>query len=201
MTRRMLLSNVSALAVAGAIGVAALEFLEHPAPPIPSAETRVRIGGAFSLIDQHGRRVSDASFGGRHLLVFFGFVNCPDVCPTALQNVTLALNALGGAAGKVAPLFITIDPARDTPDVLANYLSNFHPSIVGLTGTADEIAAVAAAYRVAYGKVEGGGTDNYAMFHSAYLYLMRPDGAFLTHFRHTDTPDRIAASIRKYINP
>lgn len=199
MTRRMVLSSVSALAAVGAIGIIALKFLDAPVSSVVRGEMRVTIGGPFSLTDQHGRRVSDVSFRGRHMLVFFGFVNCPDVCPTALQNVTLALDRLGDDAKKVVPIFITIDPARDTPDALARYLANFHPNIVGLTGSSAEIAAVAAAYRVAYGRVDEGQTDTYAMFHSAYLYFMGPDGRFLQHFRHSDAPDRIADPIRKHV--
>jgi len=197
MTRRFLFVNTAAIAVAGAVGFGALHFMQRPDAASPQAQT-VRIGGPFALTDQHGKRVTDADFRGRYMLVFFGYVFCPDVCPTGLHNATLALQKLGGRAKDVAPIFVTIDPDRDTPAALRNYLSNFHPGFTGLTGGAADIKQAAGAYRVAYGKEDGKG-DNYLMFHSTLIYLMGPDGAYRAMFRHSESPERMAEIILQHI--
>jgi protein SCO1/2 len=163
--------------------------------------TAVPIGGPFALTDHTGRRVTEADYADRYLLVFFGYTWCPDICPTTLNAVALAMQALGDRAGRVQPLFITIDPERDTPAVLAEYVALFDAGIVGLSGTPEEIAAVAKAYRVHYRKapVEGD-PDNYLMDHSTILYLMAPGGGFLDIFDHDDPPDAIAAEIAARID-
>jgi protein SCO1/2 len=163
--------------------------------------TAVPIGGPFALTDHTGRRVTEADYADRYLLVFFGYTWCPDICPTTLNTVALAMQALGDRAGRVQPLFITIDPERDTPAVLAEYVALFDAGIVGLSGTPEEIAAVAKAYRVHYRKapVEGD-PDNYLMDHSTILYLMAPGGGFLDIFDHDDPPDAIAAEIAARID-
>ncbi len=152
------------------------------------------IGGPFHLTDQNGKPRTDADFRGQYLLVYFGYTSCPDVCPTTLQTITNAMDKLGADAAKVTPIFITVDPERDTTDVLKAYASNFHPRLVALTGSADEIAAAAKAYRIYYAKV-GEGT-NYSMDHSSIVYLMGPDGKYLGHFGMDATADDIAAGIR-----
>jgi len=197
MTRRFLLLNTAAIAVAGAVGFTALHFIREPGASASKTET-VKIGGPFALTDQNGKRVTDADFSGRYRLMFFGYVFCPDACPTGLYNATQALEKLGPRAKSVAPIFVTIDPERDTPAALKNYLANFHPSFTGLTGSAAEIKDVAGAFRVAYGKEEGKG-DNYLMFHSTLIYLMGADGAYLAHFRHSETPERMAEIIQKHV--
>lgn len=158
----------------------------------------VDIGGAFSLTTHDGKRVTDRDFRGRWLLVFFGYTFCPDVCPTALGTVAVVMDELGPLAERVQPLFITVDPERDTPEVLAEYVAQFHPRIIGLTGTPEEIAQVAKAYRAFYRKVVPEGSDqaDYLMDHSAYLYLMGPDGSFVRVFSHTQAPEEIAGGIR-----
>ena len=140
--------------------------------PLP----KVAIGGPFQLTDQDGKAVTQASWPGRYLLVFFGYTYCPDVCPTTLGTLADALGQLGPTAAKIQPLFVTVDPDRDKPDVLKAYTANFDQRIVGLTGTADQIKQVAKAYRVYYAR-HGDGAD-YTMDHSAVLYLMAPDGHF-----------------------
>lgn len=154
------------------------------------------IGGPFSLLDHKGRRVTEKDFRGRYMLVYFGFTYCPDVCPAGLQVISEALRMLGEEkAQKVVPIFITVDPERDTVEQMASYVKNFHPRLVGLTGSAKEIAAAASAFRVYYAKVaaEGGAngaSDDYTMDHTAITYLMGPDGAFIAHFSHgTSAPD------------
>ncbi|MHA1524432.1 MAG: SCO family protein [Alphaproteobacteria bacterium] len=169
--------------------------------PATEENTEATIGGAFSLTDHTGKTVTDVDLRGRFLLVFFGYTYCPDVCPTTLQTMTDAIEMLGDQAKSVQPVFISVDPQRDTPQVLHSYVQNFHPSLIGLTGTSDQIAAVARAYRIYFAKVTqgGAGKDNYLMNHSAISYLMGPDGKFITHFSHDTTPEKIASTIRKLL--
>lgn len=155
----------------------------------------VALGGPFSLTDHTGRAVTDRDFRGKTLLVFFGFTQCPDVCPTELQVVAEVLEKLGPRAGQVATLFVTVDPERDSPDVLAQYVTLFDPRITGLTGTAEQIAQMARAYRVFYAKVTPPGASTYTMDHSALLYLMGPDGGFRAVFRHGTPAADIARAV------
>lgn len=155
------------------------------------------VGGPFSLTDQHGKTRTDREFRGKYLLVFFGYTNCPDVCPTGLQDMSEALDALGPDAKMVQPIFITIDPARDRPALLKNYAANFHPRLVALTGTTGAIADTAKAYRVYYAKSGEKSGDNYLMSHSAFIYLMGPDGKYLTRFSYNTSPKSMAMGIRK----
>jgi protein SCO1/2 len=155
------------------------------------------IGGPFHLIDQNGQPRSDIDFRGQYLLVFFGFTNCPDVCPTTLNTVTNAMEKLGSDAAKVTPIFITVDPERDTPAVMKAYAANFTPRLVALSGSPDAIAAAAKLYRIYYKKV-GEGAD-YSMDHTALLYLMGPDGNYLAHFSPDATADDIAKDLHQRI--
>jgi protein SCO1/2 len=183
---------VLAVFVAGVLAIVALVFVLLPGVRTqPSA-----VGGAFSLVDQDGRRVTDADFRGKPFLVFFGFTHCPDVCPTALFELSEVLRRLGPDADKTAVLFITVDPERDTPEKLKEYVSNFHPRIVGLTGSAAEIAGVEKVYRVYAKKVPLEG-DAYTMDHSAVVYLMDKDGRFVAPFNLKRTADEAAADLRK----
>ena len=198
---------VAALVFAlAALGIAAYVVIELRERPVATSGgegslTAAPIGGPFALTDHTGRRVTEADYADRYLLVFFGYTWCPDVCPTTLNTVALTMQALADKAGRVQPLLITIDPERDTPAVLAEYVALFDAGIVGLTGSPDEIASVARAYRVHYRKapVEGD-PDNYLMDHSTILYLMAPGGGFLGIFDHDDSPDAIAAEIAARIN-
>lgn len=160
-----------------------------------SAQTGVAdVGGPFSLIDQDGLRKTDQDFLDRYMLVFFGFTYCPDVCPTTLAVLSAALDEIGPAAENIVPVLITVDPARDTPEALKPYLSTFGPNFVGLTGTEEEIAAVADAYHAYYEIVEGEGGD-YTLNHSTAIYLMGPDGKFVTSYTLNMGPDAIAADL------
>ena len=154
------------------------------------------IGGAFELVDHTGRVVTQADFAGDFMLVYFGFTSCPDICPTAMQAVAEALDDLGEEAPRVRPVLITVDPERDTPAVLADYVAHFHPRLVGLTGTAQQIAVAAKAYKMYYAKVPSEDGD-YVMDHSAILYLMGPDGRYIRHFTHGAGADEIAAALRE----
>ena len=160
--------------------------------------------------------VTDADFHGRFLLLFFGYTFCPDVCPTTLTNITDALDRLGGVGDRVIPIFVSVDPERDTPEYLGEYLSYFHPRLVGLTGTPEQVAAAAGAYRVYYAKAgQGGGSggsradlptphghggeEDYIMDHTAVIYLMGPEGKYLAHFAHQTTPEDMASGIRRHL--
>lgn len=156
------------------------------------------VGGPFTLTDQHGRRVSDAEFRGRFMLVYFGYSFCPDICPTDLAAIAAAIDRLGPAGAEVQPIFITIDPERDTVQRLAEYAPLFHPRLVALTGTPDEIQRAAQHYRVYYEKA-GEGPD-YLMNHSGIIYLMDRDGRFLTHFPQGTPPEEMAEKIRSQMS-
>jgi cytochrome oxidase Cu insertion factor (SCO1/SenC/PrrC family) len=155
------------------------------------------IGGPFQLTDQNGKPRTDADFRGQYLLVFFGYANCPDTCPTTLQTLTQAMDKLGPAAQRVTPIFITVDPERDTAAALKEYAQNFHPRLVALTGSADQIAAVAKEYRVYFAK--SGDGPNYAMDHTALIYMMGPDGRYLANFAPQAAADDIAKDLRQRI--
>ncbi|MFZ6765267.1 SCO family protein [Pseudoroseomonas sp. WGS1072] len=151
------------------------------------------IGSPFALTDHTGRRVTDASFAGTVRLVFFGFTHCPDICPTGLGYMAEVMDGLGDEAVKVRPLFISVDSGRDTPELLASYVTNFHPALIGLTGTEAEVAQVAKAFRTHYSKVPTGG-DAYVMEHSASIYLLGPEG---TLHGFLDTHEPVATAISK----
>ena len=153
------------------------------------------LGGPFALTDQTGRRVTDADFRGRWLLVYFGYTTCPDVCPTELQTIARALDALGPKGEAVTPVFVTIDPDRDTPSVLAAYIAQFSDRMVGLTGSAQEIARIAREYRVYYAKAPARNNETYLVDHSSFVYLMDPDGRLRGLFRPDTTADALAADI------
>jgi protein SCO1/2 len=157
----------------------------------------VTIGGPFRLVAGDGNAVTDATFRDRWLLVYFGFTSCPVTCPTALIEIAAALAKLGSAAAAVQPLFITVDPERDTAAVMRDYTRSFDPRIVGLTGTPADIAAVAQAYGVIYERHHNGpAADDYVVDHSTYIYLMDPAGRFVRGFDADASADELAAGIR-----
>ena len=160
------------------VAVLELRPRHEPTREMVAVQSGIALGGPFHLTDDTGRAVTDADYRGRWMLVFFGYSNCPDECPLTLQKMAGALNKLGPLADKVAPMFITVDPARDTPARLKTYLANFDPRIIGLTGSDTQIAEVAKAYRVYYApaKHEESGAD--LVSHSTFLYLMDPAGRF-----------------------
>ena len=154
------------------------------------------LGGPFALTDHTGRAVTETSFGDQFLLVYFGFTYCPDVCPTELGTIAAAVDALGDDAARVTPMLITIDPERDTTAALADYVSRFHPRMVGLTGTPEQVAAAARAYRVFYAKVNRPEATQYLMDHSSFIYLVGPDARVRALFRPETSPDAIAQAVR-----
>jgi protein SCO1/2 len=159
-------------------------------------------GGPFALTDHRGRPVTERDYHGKFVLISFGYTFCPDVCPTTLFGVSQVLDLLGQDAGQVQAIFVTIDPERDTAEVLAEYVANFHPGIVGLTGTAEQIRAIAEAYGVGYRKVASpeAGDDGYLMNHGAAIDLMDPEGNYLASFPYIVPAEQLAAVIRNYIH-
>jgi cytochrome oxidase Cu insertion factor (SCO1/SenC/PrrC family) len=153
------------------------------------------VGGPFRLTDQNGKSVSDQDFRGRAMLIYFGYSFCPDVCPTTLQVMADAIGKLGDHAARVTPVFITIDPERDTPKVLKEYMAAFGPNFVGLTGTPEQIKAVEKKYRV-YAEKKPLAGGKYGMDHSSVLYLMGPDGKLVTYYDEAISPDNLAKELR-----
>lgn len=153
------------------------------------------LGGPFALTDQTGRAVTDRDFHGRVVVLFFGYAFCPDICPTDLRIVAEALDRLGPRADAVQPLFVTIDPQRDTPAQLAEFTALFSPRILGLTGTPEQIDEAAKRYRVYYAKAKGGDDNAYTMDHSAFLYLLDRQGRTVEVLPHATPPDRLAAAL------
>jgi protein SCO1/2 len=191
----------AAALLAGAIAAGALWMLNERAAERSAAvqsKGEALVGGPFSLVDHNGRRRSDADFRGRYMLVFFGFTHCPDVCPTTLALITEALKKLGPRAEEIVPIFVSVDPARDTPEAMKQYLKSFDPRFVGLTGTEDDVAKTANAYRVFVNKHahESGG---YAVDHSSVIYLMDKGGRFLANYALEQGPDAIAEDLKKRI--
>lgn len=172
----------------------------------PTANTHVAssgkalIGGPFSLIDHHGKEVSEKSYQDKFKLIYFGYTFCPDVCPTELQVISSALDILGDKAKLIQPLFVSVDPERDTVAILAEYVTNFHSSFVGLTGTPDQVKSAAQVYRVYYSKAKSEASDkDYLMDHSSIIYLMNKQGEFVKHFNFGVNPTELAAEIEKLL--
>jgi protein SCO1/2 len=191
----------AALGLAAAIALLP-DVRERLLPSVGQQVTgKALIGGAFTLTDNTGKRVTDQDFHGKYTLVFFGFTSCPDICPAGLQLIAGALQKLGTKAQLITPIFISVDPQRDTPEKLAAYVKNFDPRLVGLTGTPEEIAAVAKAYKVYYAKVPSKERpDDYTMDHTSIIYVMDSKGEFVTHFTPSTSVDDMAAKLDKIVS-
>eukprot|EP01037_Dinobryon_pediforme_P010940 gene10940-11023_t len=157
-----------------------------------SAPGAISVGGPFSLVDSTGKTVTDSQFRGRWMLIYFGYTFCPDVCPTELQVVAASLDKLGSQAAKLAPIFITVDPERDTPAAMGEYVKLFDDRLIGLTGSQAQITAALRAYRVYAVKSESKASSSYLMDHSSFLYLMGPDGTLQALFKPGTSADDIA---------
>jgi protein SCO1/2 len=183
--------------VGGLVLFSAVLFIVTGRTPSPIALPSA-VGGPFKLVDQNSKPISDRDLKGHPFLVFFGFTHCPDICPTTLFEVSEVFRALGPQQQDVRALFITVDPERDTPAVLKDYLSSFDPRVVGVTGDLAAIAAVEKAYRVYAKKVplDGGG---YTMDHTALVYLMDKDGRFVAPFNIKRRPEEVAADLKRYL--
>lgn len=181
------------------------------APPARPPLEGARIGGPFTLVDQDGNSVSDTDFAGKYRLLYFGYSFCPDICPVDLQKLMRGLAQFEKAApergAKIQPLFITVDPARDTSEALKPFVARYHPRLLGLTGTPEQIAAAAKAFVVTYNKVEGSAPDRYLMAHSQLAFLMDPEGKPLALLPLDDPstdadegiPDAVAAELGKWV--
>jgi protein SCO1 len=199
--RRPLLIVILAGFLVGALAGAAILILN---PDLAGRKVltsgKALIGGPFTLVGEGGAKVTDRDFRGRYMLVFFGFTHCPDICPAELQVIAASLEELGPEAKKVVPIFITLDPERDTPQAVTAYVKNFGPSFVGLSGSPEAIAEAAKAYRVTYSKFqEDKSSDNYSIDHSALVYLMGPDGEYITHFAYGTPAAKMTESLRRYL--
>jgi protein SCO1/2 len=197
---RFLLALSAALALCGAVSTAGCSEAPAEAPPLEGA----RLGGAFTLTDQDGRKLaSETAFKGKYRLVYFGFTFCPDVCPVDLQQIGQAMRQLEKSdpakAAKVQPVFITVDPERDTPPVMKQYVAAFHPRLIGLTGTPEEIAQVAKLHGVYYSKGEKGGESGYLMDHSRIALLFGPDGKPISILPHEKGAPAIAAELDRWV--
>ena len=211
-------SVIALAAVCVVVAAAVAAWRLTPAGGSESAQTggQAAIGGPFELVDTQGETVTERDFRGRYMLVYFGFTYCPDVCPSSLMDMSRALDRLAEnapeKAEEVAPVFITVDPERDDPAAMAAYVDNFHPRLIGLTGSPEQVKAAADAFRVYYEKVSpqeyfgseaaAEGTEaDYLMAHSSYMLLMGPAGGYITNFKYAATPSEIAEGLAQHVQP
>ncbi len=183
----------------GVLGIVAYQFTSQ------DEQAAIALGGPFELVHHSGKTVTDENYRGRYLLVYFGFTNCPAICPTSLLQMTNILERLEGVdaskAEQVTPLFISVDPQRDTLEVIANYISHFHDRFEGLTGTVEQLQEVARSYGSYFSYVSTGeAADDYTVNHSSFLYLIGPEGRYVTHFSTGQSNEDIVAQIAKKLN-
>ncbi len=202
MTKQRILILV--LSVIAGLGIAALLFMVEKNLAVQSsselhAVTEDKFGGPINLTDQNGNKVTDVDFAGKYRLMFFGFTFCPAICPTELSKITSVLKTLGDAGKNIQPIYVTVDPERDTPDKMKNYVSLFHPSLVGLTGSPQEIKDTLKAYKIYAAKVQQEGLTEYTMDHSTFTYFIAPDGRLLHIFKLDDTAPFMAETISAWL--
>lgn len=203
MNRTMIFAAAAALSLIGAGCSPESAGNQQTADNAQGPLAGARIGGPFALTNQDGQRVTDKDYAGKYRIVYFGYSYCPDVCPVDLQLLMQGLRLFErenpAAAAKVQPIFITVDPARDTVPVLKTYAAAFHPRLVALRGTEEETAAVAKAYAVYYRKAENAGASEYLMDHSRQTYLMGPDGKPIALLPQDETPQAVAAELARWV--
>lgn len=212
---------IAIVVIAAGIGLMfAARYYKMQNPPVPSVSEQsnpsatatatkkpekkkslVTIGGPFTLTDHNGQEVTEKTYSGQYKLVFFGYTFCPDVCPTTLTTLSNTMDILGDAGSKVTPLFISVDPERDTPEHLKEYVGYFHPSIIALTGTDQQVKDVAKAYRVYYAKAKPSKEDpeDYLVDHTSITYLIGPDGDFVEHFSHGIEAEKMAERLLEHL--
>jgi protein SCO1/2 len=193
---------IAGVAIGAVVALAIFPEARQALLPAPGSVTsgQALVGGPFTLTDDTGKRVTDKDYRGHYMLVFFGFTSCPDICPAGLQLISAALENLGPKADRITPIFVSVDPQRDTPEKLAAYVKNFNPRFVGLTGTPEEIAGVTKAYKVYFRKVPNDTKpDEYGMDHTSIIYLMDSNGEFVTHFTPTTTVEELTAKLDKVL--
>jgi protein SCO1/2 len=199
MAGRAMNNPVRPLLAALLLGLAACNSQPAAEPPLAGA----RLGGPFTLTDQNGRQISDTAFAGKYRIVYFGYTFCPDVCPTSLQHLMKGLKLFTadapGLAEKIQPIFITVDPARDTPAVMQQYVAAFDPRLIGLTGSEAQIAEVAKRYGVFYQRAENAGSSDYLMDHMSQAILFDPDGKPLALLPQEQDGPAIAAELAKWV--
>ena len=188
----LLIVLAACLVAIGALAVVAVDLKPQ------AASRQVAVGGPFSLTDQNGKTITDADMKGHPFIVFFGFTHCPDVCPTTLYDLSQALNGLGDDAKNIPALFVTVDPERDTPEVMKRYVSNFNPDIRGVTGDPAAIQAMVKAYR-GYAKKVPTEDGDYTMDHTAVVYLMGPDGQFISPLNLQRPTAEVVKELREHI--
>ncbi|WP_020594535.1 SCO family protein [Kiloniella laminariae] len=195
----------SVFVIALALIVAAVVFfgMNYLNKPSSSNNARALIGGPFSLVDHNGKAVTEKEFEGKYMLIYFGYTFCPDVCPTSLTLLSDAMDIVEAGdpelAKLVVPVFITVDPERDTVSALKDYVGHFYPTMVGLTGSLEQVSAAAKSYKVFYQKTEAEESSEYLMDHSSITYLMGPDGAYVKHYSHGTSGEIMGASLLKIL--
>ncbi|WP_282604619.1 SCO family protein [Pelagibius sp. Alg239-R121] len=189
------------------LGAATAWTLLRPAAQVSESKSsgEALIGGPFELVDQFGQPRNDADFLGGYMLIYFGYTYCPDVCPTSLGIMTQAIDQLEESdkakAERITPVFITIDPERDKVENMKQYAEHFRPDMIAMTGSNDQIAKAAKAYRVYYAKAADDSSSDYLMDHSSIFYLMGPDGKYVKHFTHNDDANTIATALAELVQP
>jgi cytochrome oxidase Cu insertion factor (SCO1/SenC/PrrC family) len=202
---RLLLLLVGIVVLAFAIAVVGYDYFAGTANKSSTStatSSGPSVGGPFELVGQNGKTVTEKDFDGKYMMIYFGYTYCPDVCPTALSDMATALDAIDPEkAAKVQPIFISVDPARDTPEHLAEYVSFFHPRLIGLTGSEKQVKEAARAYRVFYriGEPQSDDPQDYLVDHTSIIYLVGPDGKLVTHFSHGTTPEAMAERLGKLL--
>jgi protein SCO1/2 len=193
----LIAAALAGLVVLGTGGFLALALRDNPRG-IAGTALGSAIGGPFQLVDQNGKTVTDADLRGKWSLIYFGYSHCPDACPTALNDISIALSDLGAKRDAVRPVFITVDPERDTPQALKAYVTAFDAPILALTGTPEQVAKAAKGYRVYYAKHPEPDGD-YSMDHSSVIYVMDPQGRFTASFTNESSPEDIAERLKKLV--
>jgi protein SCO1/2 len=179
--------------------ITAMAFMTLPGIALGAEEsTELKLGGPFELIDHTGHRVTDQDYLGQYMLIYFGYTNCPDICPTSLVRMTTALNRIGERENAIQPIFVSVDSKRDTPEHMAPYVKAFHPRLVGLSGDREAISAAADSFWVRYftGMIEG----EYVVGHTGYFYLVGPDGRFIERIPDAISPDKLADKLLNYLD-
>lgn len=198
-----ILKGIAAIIILLVLGYFAGTLSERtPGPaPVVVSHGEADIGGAFELVDTRGNVVTDQTLLGKNALIYFGYTNCPDVCPLDMNRISMALDILEQdrpVLEVLQPVFISVDPARDTPDQVALFLARYHPSFIGLTGTQEQMAVAAKAYKVAYEKMLAG-EDKPLINHSSYIYLMDEEGKYITHFGSDVPPGALAEALAGHL--
>ena len=189
----------AAVMIIAALAIAALALTQWPTKG-PVGSGTALIGGPFTMVNQKNETVTEKDFRGHYTIYFFGYTFCPDVCPTELQVLTAALKELGPDAAKIIPVFVSIDPERDSPKIIGEYVANFDPRFVGLTGTPEQLAIIAKAFHVYYKKeADPKDAQNYGMDHPSILFLMGQDGKFAKHFPYSTDAKKLASDLKSVL--